>query len=213
MFANCLTGWRLTLGREVNVSKKQAQLKKFLSVVDKETGHPTEKSVLSVIRSAVRKAWMRSATKLSLLAQKAVYVDDVPPEERPSKLSKNTKWLYKCEMCGEYSIASNIEVDHKSGEHSLLSYDDMAMFTRSLLDVGWDDLSVLDKECHAIKTYSERYGISLEDAITEKGVIEVINLPATKQKEWLKERGVTPASNVDGRRQQVREVLKGDRKF
>ena len=190
-----------------DVAKKKQQLDKQLKLVCNETGKPREKDIVAVVRSAVRKAWMRAPTKLSLLMKSAVHVSDVPPQLRPKRLTANSKWLYKCELEGTYHIASDIEVDHKVGEHSLKCYDDMVSFTKGILDVSWDDLSVVSKEAHAIKTYSERYGVSYEEAKALKDVIAVTKLTAVKQKKWLTDRGVKPASNQEGRTKQITGVL------
>ena len=196
--------------KQLDIKKKQQQLDKQLKLVCNETGKPREKDIVAVVRSAVRKSWLRAPTKLSLLMKSAVHVSDVPAQLRPKRLTANSKWLYKCELEGTYHIASDIEVDHKVGEHSLKSYEDMVSFTKGILDVSWDDLSVVSKEAHAIKTYSERYGVTYEEAKALKPVIAVTKTTAAKQKKWLSDRGVKPASNQNGRTKQITEILKED---
>lgn len=197
--------------KQADIKKKQEQLAKQLKNICNETGRPREKDIVAVVRGAVRKAWSRSPTKLSLLMMRAVHVSDVPEDKLPPKLSKVSKWLYECEMCHEYFIQSKIECDHKKGENSLKTYDDMVGFTNSILNVCWDDLSLLCIPCHSAKTYSQRYGISIEDAWAEKEVIAIMNSGTEKQKAFLKKRGVVPSSTIDKRRDQIREVLKGER--
>lgn len=198
------------MSKSKEVALKKAQLAKQLAKVCPETGRPREKDVLSVVRSAVRKSWMRHPAKLSLLMKNAIHVTDVPKDQLPPKLNARTKWLYKCNIEGTYHIGSDVEVDHIKGEHSLKSYDDMVGFTRSILDVGWSDLQILSKEAHACLTYAERYGLTYDEAKQEKEVIAIINSGVVKQKEWLKKNGVTPASTIDKRRDQIREVLKNE---
>lgn len=192
--------------RSKALKEKEAQIKKLTKTLDKD-GRASINSMLSVIRSSVRKAWMRHPTKLSLLHKHKVYVDDVADKDKPEGITANAKWLYQCEECLKYFLARDIEVDHKSGEHSMDSLDDMKAFTQSLLDVSWNDLQILDKECHLTKTYAERYNMSFEEAKKEKGVIEVMKKKAPQQRAWLKDRGVTPANNADGRREQIREII------
>lgn len=196
------------MSKQLDIKRKKIQLDKQLKSICNETGKPREKDIVAVVRSAVRRAWMRSPTKLSLLAKSAIHVDDVPKHLLPKRLSKNTKWLYECNIEGTYHIGSDVEVDHIKGEHSLKSYDDMVGFTKSILDVGWGDLQILSKEAHACLTYAERYGLTYDEAKQEKEVIAIINSGVVKQKEWLKKNGVTPASTIDKRRDQIREVLK-----
>lgn len=195
------------MSRQDDIRKKQEQLAKQLKNICNETGRPREKDVIAVVRSAVRKAWMRAPTKLSLLMMNAVHVEDVPEELRPPKLTKNTKWLYKCAIEGTYHIGSQVEVDHIRGENSLKGYEDMVDFTRSILDVQWSDLRILSKEAHAIVTYAERYGLTYEQAKKEKEVIAIMNSGVVKQKAFLKKHGVTPASTIDKRREQIRDIV------
>lgn len=193
--------------REKALKEREAQIKKYTKPLDKD-GRASVNSLLTVIRSSVRKAWMRHPTKISLLHKHKEYVGDVFESERPKGVTANAKWLYKCEMCNNYFLAKDIEVDHIKGEHSLNSLDDMRRFVQTVLGVSWKDLQVLDKECHEIKTYAERYGMTLDEAKKEKKVIEVMKEKALYQREWLKERGIAPASNEEGRREQVRKSIR-----
>lgn len=193
-----------------DVAKKKQQLAKQLKFVCDKTGRPREKDIVAVVRGAVRKAWMRSPTKLSLLAKSAIHVSDVPKNKLPKGLTKVSKWLYECNMCKDYFIPSKIQCDHVGGENSLKTYDDMVGFTRSILDVGWEDLQLLCVECHGYKTYSERYDVSLEQAKSEKEVIAVMNSGVVKQKAFIKKHGVTPATTIVKRRYQIRAIIKGD---
>lgn len=187
----------------------QQRLDKNLKKVDPTTGRPKESDVVGVVRSAVRKSWMRAPSKLSFIQQRAVHVEDVPLKDRPPKLSKISKWLYKCEMCLYYHIAKNMEVHHREGEHSLKHYHQMEGFTRSILDVGWEDLSLLCVPCHSVITYSERYGVTLEQAKKEKAVIGVMNTKAKGQRAFLIKHKVKPDSNEAKRREQIRRVING----
>ena len=89
----------------------------------------------------------------------------------------------------------------------LKSYEDMVSFTKAILDVSWDDLRILCTECHSIATYSERYGVSMEEAKSLKEVIAITKLPVAKQRKWLTERGVKPASNQEKRTEQIKQLL------
>lgn len=193
-----------------DVAKKKQQLAKQLKNVCNKTGKPREKDIVAVVRGAVRKAWMRSPTKLSLLAKSAIHVSDIPKERLPKGLTKVSKWLYECSMCKDYFIPSKIQCDHIGGENSLKTYDDMLRFTRSILDVGWEDLQLLCVECHSYKTYSERYNVSIEQAKREKEVIAIINGGVAKQKSFIKKHEVTPATTIVKRRDQIRAIIKGD---
>lgn len=196
--------------KQLDIKKKQQQLAKQLKNICNKTGKQREKDIVAVVRGAVRKAWMRSNTKLSLLAKSAIHVTDVPKDRLPKGLTKASKWLYECSMCKDYFIPSKIQCDHIKGEHSLKTYDDMVGFTQSILDVGWEDLQLLCVDCHSYKTYSERYNVTLDEARKEKEVIAIMNSGVVKQKAFIKKHGVTPATTIDNRRNQIRDILKGD---
>lgn len=101
-----------------------------------------------------------------------------------------------------------IEINHKTEAGTLTSKSDLGRFASNLLYVSFKDLESLCKKCHSIVTYSQRYGVSEEEAEVEKKAIQVMK---EDEKQWLKERGVEPASNAKLRRAQVREVLSNER--
>jgi hypothetical protein len=76
-----------------------------------------------------------------------------------------------------------------------------------MLDVLYKDLEAVCKPCHSIITYSERMGISFEEAVIEKQVVAFGKLPAAKQKEILNDFGKPYGSTVNDRKQAYREEL------
>lgn len=127
-----------------------------------ETMHPkysqgaSEKEMCQIIRSAVRKSWMRHPTKLLKLDLATVPdMDD----------STRTKWLVHCEECGNTFKKADVEVDHIKGEHKLKKLEDAPAFAESILRVGLDDLRILCKPCHEVKTYQERNNVDQDIAI------------------------------------------------
>ena len=117
--------------------------------------------------------------------------------------------MKKVEMCGEYFKLNEIEIDHIEGHHSFTKVEDFENYFRNILMVGFDGLQALCKDgCHATKSLAERLGISFEEAKLEKKVIEIIK--SKKDREFLKAKGVTPASNANKRREQIREVLNNE---
>ncbi|WEY17900.1 hypothetical protein OJIADAOI_00129 [Pseudomonas phage SPA05] len=69
------------------------------------------------------------------------------------------------------------------------------------------DLAVLCKPCHEIKTYAERYGLTLEEADIVKQAI-AIQKQKGYDKVFLQEAGIKPASNAKLRKEQIIEYLK-----
>lgn len=186
----------MTIPSTLDIKKRKANLDKFLKNLD-DDGIPQEKHMVSVVRSAIRSAWMKSNTKLAYL-----YMNTVPDMDDRTR----TKWLVKCEICGGMFKLNDVEIDHKSGEHSFTKVDDFESYFRNILMIGFDDLQILCKADHATKTLMERQGLSWEDSVIEKKLISICKLKQDKL--FLQNAGITPASTQAKRKIQVREVLK-----
>ena len=190
----------MTVPSKADLEKRKKALEGFKKNLD-ENGKASEKALCSAIRSAIRSVWMKHNTKLSYLYERTI--PDMDPSTR-------TKWLIKCECCGGLFKLSDVEVNHRSGENQLLSFEDVLPFTKSILGVGYDDIEVLCKECHSIYTYSDRYGMSFEDAKKEKAIIAKTNQTVTVQKKELLAAGfkASEISNEEKRRECYRKLLK-----
>lgn len=190
----------MTVPSDADIKKRRKALEGFKKKLDAE-GRASEKALCSAIRSAIRGVWMRHDTKLSYLYERTI--PDMNPNTR-------TKWLIQCESCGEMFKLSDVEVNHLRGENQLLSFEDVLPFTQSILGVGYDDIEVLCKDCHAVQTYSERYGVTLDEAKLEKDVIKKINQKVTTQKKELLAAGykASDISNEEKRRDAYRKLLK-----
>ena len=189
----------MTVPSKLDIKKREDKLKQFLKRLDKD-GKPQEKHVLNVVRGAIRSAWMKSDVKLAYL-----YMNTIPDMDD----STRTKWLVKCEMCGELFKLTDIEVDHRQGNHTLTKVEDFENYFNNILMVGFDDLSILCKEDHAVKTLAESQGISIDAARLEKKVIAICKQPVKIIDKYLADNGVVNyPKNKDGRRNAVRDVLK-----
>lgn len=165
----------------------------------------TESAWLSFIRGGIRRyLWSKNPVKLEFMKDRRVMI----PNPSTRKGAKAQVWGAQCEMCNKLVPQKDIEVDHKTGEHSLRRAADIQKFVEGIVFVRKEDLAILCKPCHKTKTYSERSGMSLEDAAIEKEAIAICKQPAAVVKSWLIERGVTPAKTVGERRKQVVEALK-----
>lgn len=192
----------MTVPSKADIDKRKKSLEKFKSKLD-ANGKASEKALCSAIRSAIRGVWLKHDTKLAYLYERTV--PDMNPNTR-------TKWLIQCECCGEMFKLGDIEINHKQGENPLLSFEDVLPFTKSILGVGFDDIEVLCKGCHSILTYSERYGMSFEDAKQEKWVIAKINQTVAAQKKELLAAGFTAKeiTNEESRRSCYRKLKQGE---
>lgn len=181
------------------IDKRNKKLESWLKSLNPD-GSMSEKKLCTLIRSSVRKVWFSHPVKLSYLYKKSY--PDMNPKTR-------TKWLIDCEMCGNTFKLTDVQVDHKKGEHSLLCFDDIVPFAQSILGVTHDDLQILCIPCHETRTYSERYGVTIEEAARQKIIIAKLKQPVTKQKLELKKFGYTPKqiSNEALRRSCYSELL------
>lgn len=174
---------------------------KITNVFDTKESRLPEKQMLTILRSSVRKSWMQSPVRL--LKLELARLPDLDPKTR-------TKWYCHCEHCKNKFKMDDVEVDHISGEHPLLTLGDIEKFARSILDVTLDDLQIFCKTCHDIKTYAERYDMTFEEATIEKKVVEwQKTTKSTKQKEFLSAEGFSDdeISNNDKRRDAYRSFL------
>ena len=140
-----------------------------------------EKKLISILRSAIRKEWMKDKTKLAFLTSKLI-----PDYEE----SNRRLWKMECDCCKKEFKKDEVEVDHIKGESTFTSLNDLWSFAESILNIGFDDLQVLCKPCHGIKTHAERYDLTFEQAVVDKQAIAwQKELNAVQQKAFLEEKG------------------------
>ncbi len=123
-----------------------------------------------------------------------------PPEDYVGRAKTGTE----CALTGEWIAKSYLEVDHLKGNVSLTGWDDVLPFIQHLC-THQGNMQLVSKHAHKIKSYAEKQGISFEEAQIEKEVILIMK--EKRDKQWLKDNGVIPASNAKARRQQVREKM------
>ena len=159
---------------KADYKKNEANIKKLEKrLVD---GKLPEKAQMQMLREAVRKVWMRHPVKL--LKLNMARVPDTNPDTR-------TKWIYECEHCKSLYKAADVEIDHKVGNHSCKTVDELVGYAEAILKVHGDDLQVLCKDCHAVKTYMERYDVDAASAVKAKYVAAFGKLPAERRKSIL----------------------------
>lgn len=169
---------------------------------------PTKAKFMAFLRGGIRRGlWEKYPVKLEFLEQQTVLIKNTNP--RSKKRFPFVKAL-KCSQCEETKKKDECEVDHIKGNVPLRTMDDVRQFIEAMLFVGFEDLTILCKECHYIKSYAEKHNMSFEEARIEKQVIKICKGSAAKVKKWLEENGYTgTAKNAKQRREAVREVLKG----
>ena len=145
----------------------------------------TQSDFYSYIRGGLRKAvWSRHPVKIEYL--KSVRF------KAPIGVNGKEVWAFKCEICGKLCRQNEIEVDHIVPAGSLKCEDDLQQFISRLSFVDFDDLRVLDKECHRCVSYAERMGITYEQAVIEKDIIAFAKKPVQEQIDVLTSLGRLP---------------------
>lgn len=161
----------------------------------------SEAQFINWLRANLRKVWSQHPAKIGML------------ESRRFMKANNTGrriWHIKCEHCKQDFKMADVEVNHKR-QVGTLSKETLGEYVQNLFMVTTDDLEILCKKCHGIITYSERSGLSVEDAEIEKKVIEFTKKPADFQKKRLLQLGIEPGKTIGIRRAQAREYLKNKR--
>ena len=164
----------------------------------------TKAQYMSFIRGGIRRGlWERNPVKLEFINENRVKV----PLGRKTKTNPDGKvWGAICECCGNPFRLNDMNVDHKVGESTLKTVEDVQQFVNNIVFVKKEDLQFICKGCHKQKTYSEREGVTFEEA----GIIkQAIEIQKNKQdKDWLEANNLVPASNAKQRRQQIIDKLK-----
>ena len=162
----------------------------------------TKGAFFSWLRGQLRRAiWERYPPKIK-------YKNKVcqPP---PKGYTGRAKSGAECALTGEWYPKSKLEVDHIQGHASLRDWDDLEGFILHLL-CDESNMQLVGKEAHKVKSYAERKGITFEEALIEKKVIEKTKQSVKKQKEELHDAGFTETNNQQQRRECYRRLLSGD---
>jgi hypothetical protein len=166
----------------------------------------TEAAFLAFVRGGIRRAlWNKSPIKLNFIKANRKRI--------PNPVAANRKRFPEvfggtCYQCEKDFALKDIEVDHLTGEYSLRKLEDLQSFVEGIVCVSAKDLGLICKPCHKAKTYAERSGMSVEDAIIEKQAIIICKLPVKEVRAFISENGIAPASTAKGRRAQIVDILK-----
>ena len=168
------------------------KLEKMLS----EMSHvwKTESAYMSWLRGGIRRyLWSKNPVKLEFIKQNRVKIPNPNPRGKVKEV-----WGGVCALTGNIFPIGDMEVDHKEGNHSLKTLDDLVPFIKGIVMITLDDLQLVSKEAHKIKSYAEKQGISFEEAKIEKEVIELIK--QKKDKSYLQEYQLPVSSTQSARR-------------
>ena len=177
----------------------------------------SDKEVLSSVRTMIRSAWGDSVFKQEFLKRNSeLIVNENPRSKKRYPMVRK----YKCAICGELFGSTEVELDHIESENALTSYEHINDFMTNIVLTSPDKLQVLCKDkktkklgitrfgCHQLKTYSERYNVTFEEARAEKEAKRLVDKKLDKQ--FLIDHNVK-AENIGStqvvRRKQIVEIL------
>lgn len=139
-------------------------LKRFLA--NTSQFYKSKAAFFADVRSGIRQGlWNKHKVKLEV--KKTLRRKIKNPNPNPRKGAEFV-WGCECNICHGEFRENECEVDHIVGEASLKDMDDLVMFFKKIVMVTPQDLQIVCKQCHAIKTYSERYGVSFNEAKATK---------------------------------------------
>lgn len=165
----------------------------------------TKASFMSYVRGGIRRGlWEKNPVKLEFIKQNR---EKVPLGKKTLKNPDGMVWGCKCSLCGDLFRQAECQVDHKEGNHSLREIEQIQQFIESIVFVTFEDLQMVCKGCHTIKSYAERQDITFEEARFEKEVIAFSKKKVNEQTEILlaldKEADIR---NADTRKKEYRRL-------
>lgn len=183
----------------------------------------TEKEVATNWRNAVRSAWGDSIFKRDFYTKRAVKIKNTNARSM-KRFPTVTK--YECAICkGMFSVRET-ELDHLDDENKMTDLSHASDFMKAIFFTSPDKLQILCKDkkrkvkgknvvarfgCHSVKTYSQRYGVTFDEALLSKQIINICK-DDTKVIEKLLELGVLKADlpkYKKGRNELLDKLMRG----
>lgn len=190
--------------------KKKNKYEKFWSYPGSR--FKSDSQWFSFLRSNLRKGWNTHFMKLEKLKQ----VKKKIPNPNPKSATRFPEVFgADCEICGKTCTLSAgkkearnkdyIVIDHKNPAKNFSDISHVQGFFERMFCVTIDDLRAVCTTCNSTLAYADKYGISFEEARIDKTAIELVK--TKKDKQWLLEHGLKPASNAAMRRRQIINYL------
>ena len=156
------------------------------------------------LRGSLRRLWsdypLRKVWKKSQLRP-------VTKQEREDKVyHTSTKNVGQCSFCHVWMAGSKLECDHLIESDGCTSKETAESFLWHCGGLIGEDFRLACKPCHKIQSYSQRSGLDFKEASAEKEAIAICK--AKEDKQWLSDKGLTPATSAPKRRIQIVQYLK-----
>ena len=166
----------------------------------------SEAEFICWVRGGLRKLWANHPIRTEF--KKKHQTTMVNTNKRSMKRFP-TVAAWKCSIC--HCLTKDIQIDHISDTGgTFISMDDIQKYAEYLYFVTDENLRCVCKPCHDIVSYSQKQGISYEEAVIEKKIISMLkkeNISSTV--DFLSEHGYNNVKAKD-RRDILRKVLKGE---
>lgn len=165
----------------------------------------TKSAFFTWMRGCLRRAvWERYPIKIEFKNEHCK-----PPPEDYTGRAKSGEY---CSLSGEWTGKSAAEIDHIVGNVSLNDYSDIEDFVRHMCTKK-SNMAFVSKPAHKIKSYSEKMGISYEEAVIQKEVIAICKEKADFQDKFIKLNNGNPCKNSKERRTEITNIIRNSIKL
>lgn len=172
-------------------------------------GNPwgNEAKFITWVRGVLRKGWGVHPLKLIYKNARKIKVKNDNPR---SMKAHPEVFKIQCEKCLSLVSPSDIEIDHKGDfQGKFTCMEEIEAYAKHLYMIDMESIQCVCKPCHKNISYSQKMGISFEEAMLQKEVIEIMKKP-TKQVVDFIDAYVYNAdtSNKEKRRILVEQILR-----
>ena len=123
----------------------------------------TESAYMSWLRGGIRRyLWAKNPVKLEFIKQNRVKIPNPNPKGKVKEV-----WGGVCALTGNIFPIGDMEVDHKEGNHSLKTLDDLVPFVKGIVMITLDDLQLVSKE--ALQAVADSYKLLYPETKMFKG--------------------------------------------
>ena len=147
--------------------------------------HPAPQAFFAWLRGESRRVWANYPLRNEY---KSSQLEAVAPHHGIT--NSRVKKVGKCNQCKGWFAASNLEVDHITPAGSFTNWNEwLYWMVRLLCDVN--NMQLLCKSCHKIKSYADRIGCTFGEAEHKKKIIAFKALTEKQQTDILLSLGLS----------------------
>jgi len=165
----------------------------------------TEAEFIQWVRGGLRKLWANHPIRIEFKKKMQVKMKNTNPRSM-KRFPEVNAW--ECNIC--HCLSQSPQIDHKSDTGGTFrSIDDIQAYAEYLYFVDNNSLQCLCKPCHDVVTYSQRLGISFDEAANEKYIIKITKEEPVKDILYFLEcYGYNDCTSAAKRKKALQEVLK-----